>query len=114
MGSRGTLFYNTTASPLPGSAAPQLRAGVNRWEAQVTLDMQRAQGLELPASDWWCAELELDEVCTTRCDSVLQALGTSAYCRGSCAALEHYIPTHAYLIVLCSLFLRLNLCIAVR
>ncbi|CAK0787776.1 hypothetical protein CVIRNUC_010998 [Coccomyxa viridis] len=61
VGSRGTLFYNTAASPLPGSAAPQLRVGVNRWETQVTLDMQRAQGLELPASDWWCAELEFDE-----------------------------------------------------
>ena len=69
MGSRGTLFYNTAASPLPGSATPQLRAGVNRWEAQVTLDMQRAQGLELPASDWWCAELEFDEVSATCCDS---------------------------------------------
>ena len=69
MGSRGTLFYNTAASPLPGSAAPQLRAGVNRWEALVTLDMKRAQGLDLPASDWWCAELEFDEVSVTCCDS---------------------------------------------
>ena len=80
MGSRGTLFYNTAASPLPGSAAPQLQAGVNRWEAQVTLDMQRAQGLELPASDWWCAELEFDEVSATCCDSAhaTKSLGTIA------------------------------------
>lgn len=69
MGSRGTVFYNTAASPLPGSATPQLRVGVNRWEAQVTLDMQRAQGLELPASDWWCAELEFDEVRTAPCNA---------------------------------------------
>lgn len=62
VGSRGTLFYNATMSPLPRSAAPQLRAGVNRWEAQVTLDMQCAQGLEPQHSDWWCTELEFDEV----------------------------------------------------
>ena len=63
MGGKGVLYYNTSASPLPQNAAPQLRVGVNRWETMRTLDMQRAEGVNPPGSDWWCVELAFDQVC---------------------------------------------------
>ena len=56
------LYYNASASTLPPSATPQLRLGVNRWETLQTLDMQRAEGINLPGSDWWCIELAFDQV----------------------------------------------------
>ena len=62
VGGRGMLYYNASAGPLPRNAAPQLRLGVNRWETQRTLDMHRAAGINLPGSDWWCIELEFDQV----------------------------------------------------
>ena len=62
VGGRGVLYYNVSASPLPQSATPQLRLGVNRWETLRTLDMQRAEDIDLPGSDWWCIELEFNQV----------------------------------------------------
>ena len=62
MGGRGVLYYSASASPLPQNAAPQLRLGVNHWETLRTLDMQRPQGIDLPGSDWWSAELAFDQV----------------------------------------------------
>ena len=62
MGGRGVLYYDASASPLPQGATPQLRLGVNRWETLRTLDMQRAEGIDLPGSDWWCIELAFNEV----------------------------------------------------
>lgn len=62
VGGRGVLYYSASASPLPQNATPQLRLGVNRWETLRTLDMQRAQRIDLPGADWWSAELEFDQV----------------------------------------------------
>lgn len=62
MGSKGVLYYNVSASPLPQNATPQLRAGANRWETLLSLDMQQAEGIDVPQSDWWCIELEFNQV----------------------------------------------------
>ena len=31
-GDTGTLYYNTTVSPLPFGARPRLKAGINKWQ----------------------------------------------------------------------------------
>lgn len=86
VGSRGTLYYNAAAGRLPGNAAPQLHAGVNRWETLHKLDMQPCDDLALPDSAWWSIELAFDEVCSPAEISVL--VRTCARCRFKSAAMH--------------------------
>ncbi|CAL8472333.1 g11876 [Coccomyxa elongata] len=61
VGISGTLYYNS-AGTLPSGARPALKAGIDRWERMLMLDMEPAQELRgLPGVEWWRLELELPE-----------------------------------------------------
>lgn len=63
------LYYNRARGPLPPTSLVQLKAGLNRWEEIVVVDMERVAGIEVGWFDstdgkadvytrglvWWCA-----------------------------------------------------------
>lgn len=62
VGSKVWIYYNRTDGPLPrGATGLQLKAGPNKWEELVYVDMKPCKMLaELgTGSDWWEASLEL-------------------------------------------------------
>ncbi|GLI61875.1 hypothetical protein VaNZ11_004385 [Volvox africanus] len=54
------IYYNRTRGPLPPSNRLQVKAGFNKWEEIVEVNMELAR--ELPpggGNEWWLASLEL-------------------------------------------------------
>ncbi|GIL64573.1 hypothetical protein Vafri_18474 [Volvox africanus] len=54
------IYYNRTRGPLPPSKRLQLKAGFNKWEEIVEVNMELAR--ELPpggGNEWWVVSLEL-------------------------------------------------------
>jgi len=58
---RGALYYNRAAGPIPAGNKLYLKAGMNGWETIMDLDMNPAQELnaQMKGADWWVVDMEL-------------------------------------------------------
>jgi hypothetical protein len=56
------LYYDRARGPLSRDARPRIKAGLNKWEEILLLDMRRADVLVgLDGQDWWEADVQLPE-----------------------------------------------------
>lgn len=62
VGSSLRLFYDRCSGPLPRDGRLRLKAGLNKWEEILQVDMKRSEELAgIDRQEWWEVEVQLPE-----------------------------------------------------
>jgi len=77
VGSTVRVLYNLAAGPLPtDSGKPTLKLGLNRWETQTKVAMEKVGELDSQGS-WWSADVALPKL-LFRLDFVVEDANSGA------------------------------------